>query len=436
MTTPAEPNEIPAPDKRILMVGEGVTAAHVIRPLGIARDLDRTEFAPVFAADPRWRGLVENEGLPFEPLPCIEQDAFLKRLDRGAPLYTLEELQAYVQDDLRLIAKTKPDVIVGDFRISMGISAELSGIPYLALNNAHWSPNAVLPLPVPEHPLVALAGTKLAGRLIGLFMPHFLRVQARAMNRLRRWYGLAPLGGDGARAVYTCGARALYMDVPALYGNQPFAANEHWIGPVLWAPETALPDWWDALPTDRPLAWASAGSSGDSGAMDMAVSALRDAGFAVMVATAGRMRAPAGTYAAEFIPGLRAAARADLVVCNGGSGLVYQALACGKPVLGLPRNMDQYYVMEAVERQGAGWLLRSGTATAKAVAAAARTMLEDRAMRRSARELARAIAAMSPARRLEEIARETLSDGATDAAPAAAVVQPARWPAREPALAS
>ncbi len=424
-------------EMNILFVGEGVTAAHATRPLGLALDMDRTRFAPVFAADPLYESMVRHANLPFEPLPCIERETFLQRLDKGAALYSLDELRRYVQDDLRLIAKVKPDAIVGDFRISMGISAELSGIPYLSLSNLHWSPNAALPVPVPEHPLVRVFGEAVMRRVIGLIVPFFLRIQARAANRLRRWYGLAPLGGDGAREVYTCGTRTLYLDIPELYGAMPLARNERCIGPVLWAPETALPDWWDTLPTDRPLAWVSAGSSGDSGAMEVAASALIEAGFAVMVATAGRMRASAGAYAADFLPGLKAAGRADLIVCNGGSGLVYQALAQGKPVLGVPRNMDQYYVMEAVERQGAGRLLRSGKATADSVVRAARAMLADRAMKAAAERLACAIAAREPARELGELVIETLAKaGNANGARVAAERQSEAWPAQEPALAS
>ncbi len=421
---------------RILFVGEAVTAAHAIRPLGLARALDRSRFEPVFACDPRCRRMVSGEAIRYEPIHSVPSAAVLDRVMRGAPFYTLDELRRYVQEDLRLIAKVKPDAIVGDFRHSMGIAAELTGIPHLALCNLHWSPNARLPVPLPEHWLVQWFGVRLMRRILPRIISIFLKRQVRATNRLRRWYGLAPLGGDGAREVYTCGTRALYLDVPELYGSMPLAQNERCIGPVLWAPETDLPDWWDTLPTERPLAWVTPGSSGDGGVMEMAASALIEAGFAVMVATAGRMRAPNGAYVADFLPGLKAAGRADLIVCNGGSGLVYQALAQGKPVLGVPRNMDQYYVMEAVERQGAGRLLRSGKATADSVVQAASAILADRAMKAAAERLARAIAAREPARELGGIVLETLGeDGKPHGEESVVTEKDARWPVREPALA-
>ncbi len=41
---------------------------------------------------------------------------------------------------------------------------------------------------------------------------------------------------------------------------------------------------------------------------------------------------------------------ADLVVCHGGNGTIYQALSHGRPVIGIPTIPDQAYNMRMVER--------------------------------------------------------------------------------------
>ncbi len=43
--------------------------------------------------------------------------------------------------------------------------------------------------------------------------------------------------------------------------------------------------------------------------------------------------------------------------------MVYQVLAAGTPVLGIPMNLDQYLMMDYVRRFGAGELVRAGLAT-------------------------------------------------------------------------
>ena len=50
--------------------------------------------------------------------------------------------------------RVRPGVVVGDFRLSLSISARLAGIPYVALINAHWSPWSTQRFPLPELPIV------------------------------------------------------------------------------------------------------------------------------------------------------------------------------------------------------------------------------------------------------------------------------------------
>ena len=70
-------------------------------------------------------------------------------------------LRAYVDDDLALLEAVRPDVVIGDFRLSLSVSARVAGIPYVNVTNAYWSPYA---RPHFEVPNLALT------RLVGLFM--------------------------------------------------------------------------------------------------------------------------------------------------------------------------------------------------------------------------------------------------------------------------
>lgn len=91
-----------------------------------------------------------------------------------------------------------------------------------------------------------------------------------------------------------------------------------------------------------------------------------------MVATAGRgaIANEGNAWLADFLPGDAAAARAAVVVCNGGSPAIQQALAQATPVIGMASNMDQHLHMNAVCRRGAGLLLRAGETNGHRLAAA------------------------------------------------------------------
>lgn len=51
---------------------------------------------------------------------------------------------------------------------------------------------------------------------------------------------------------------------------------------------------------------------------------------------------PLNVYIADYLPGIEAATRSKLVICNGGSPTSQPALATGMPVLGTASNMDQF----------------------------------------------------------------------------------------------
>jgi UDP:flavonoid glycosyltransferase YjiC (YdhE family) len=139
------------------------------------------------------------------------------------------------------------------------------------------------------------------------------------------------------------------------------------------------------------LIYVTLGSSGPLRALPTILGALATLDVDVLLATAGRIelpRLPANARSAAFVRGDLAAARASLVVCNGGASTAYQALTAGTPVVGVPLNLDQYLVMDAIERAGAGILLRSGTVTEAIVRVAVLRALHDPDLQAGARRMA------------------------------------------------
>jgi UDP:flavonoid glycosyltransferase YjiC (YdhE family) len=67
---------------------------------------------------------------------------------------------------------------------------------------------------------------------------------------------------------------------------------------------------------------------------------------------------------------------------------VQQALAAGRPVLGLPGNMDQHLSMRSAVAAGVGLLVRSEHATEETIASAARRLLDEPGFRLRAEVMA------------------------------------------------
>ncbi|SDP87635.1 glycosyltransferase [Lentzea jiangxiensis] len=113
---------------------------------------------------------------------------------------------------------------------------------------------------------------------------------------------------------------------------------------------------------------------------------------------------PGTVHVAGFVPQAQVLRRADLVVHHGGTGTVLGALAAGLPQLVLPQGADQFVNADVLAQTGAGAKLVGPEATADAVTAAARHLLDDPAARNVATTAAAEIARMpEPAAVVEEL---------------------------------
>ncbi len=379
--------------RRILFIAEAVTLAHVARAATLAATLDPDLYEICLACDPRYAELLGKLPYPTRVVASISSQRFFDALAHGKPIYDSTTLHQYVEADRGLMRTWKPDVVVGDFRLSLGISARLEGIPYLNISNAYWSPYAELSFPVPDIPLTRFVGVSLAQRLFDIARPLVFALHARALNRVRNSHGLPMLPAD-LRYGYTEADHVLYADVPELVKMRELPANHHFLGHLAWKPDVPLPDWWANLPTDRPIIYLTLGSSGHARRLPDILDALASLPVTVIAATAGHdlpASPPPNTWTSHYLPGDQAAARAALVICNGGSPTSYQGLAAGLPVIGLAGNLDQFLNMRLIESAGAGRLLRAASATRRDIQQAVLQGLESDPMRSNAARLSAAL---------------------------------------------
>jgi UDP:flavonoid glycosyltransferase YjiC (YdhE family) len=396
----------------ILLVAEAATLAHFARIMALVRLLDPDIYEIVVASDPRYMNLEVPLACQFQPIWSIPSYDFAQALAQGKLLYKTETLTRYVEDDLKLIDRVKPDLIVGDFRLSLAVSAPLSGVPYAAVVNAYWSPYADIVYPFPDLPMTRFLGDRLAQKLFNAARPIAFALHARPLNQVRRRYRLPALGYD-LRTAYTWGNYTLYADVPELVPMRPLPANHRHIGPPLWSANAPLPDWWERLPKDKPVVLLTLGSSGRADLLPMALSAMDKLPITVIAATAGKIdlqEVPTNAFVADYLPLNVAVQRSQLVICNGGSLTTYQALDLGVPALGLCSNMDQLLNMSAIERLGAGLSLRAARVRPDQLKEAARNLLETPAYTEAARLAGERVRHADAGQRFKEFVAEILGD--------------------------
>ncbi len=367
------------PRKRILFLAEGATMAHFVRPLVLAESLDPARYDVCFYAPSRFAPYLLNKSFRLGELDTMPGERFLANIGKGAPSFPPDVIRGYVKRDCELIGSIAPDLVIGDMRPSLSISARLRGVPCAVVMNAYWSPYAKRRSIIPSIPLTRVVPPKFLGPLYRAVEPLAFAFHVGQMNRVRKEFGFAPLPGD-LRVMYTEADHVLYPDVPEFVPTSGLPKNHHYVGICQWDAPMPKPDWWQRMVDDpRPKALVALGSSGAMRALPALLRALSRLSVSVVLATSGRdvPAAAPGMYVADLLPLTETAAQCNIVVSHGGSTGVYPAIAAGTPVLGIPSNADQQLSAAVLEESGAGLGVRVEEASEKRLAGALERLLFD-----------------------------------------------------------
>jgi UDP:flavonoid glycosyltransferase YjiC (YdhE family) len=362
----------------------------LVRPLALADSLDTDCYEIHFYAPPQFSRYLRDKPFAVGELATMPGERFLANLSRGAPLFPADVLRDYVKRDRELFASIRPDLVVGDMRLSLPVSARLDGVPHAVIVNAYWSPYARRRSIVPSLPLTRVIPPRLLNPLFKLAEPLVYAVHVRGMNRVRKEFGIPALPPD-IRKMYTEGSYVLYADIPEFVPAIGLPNTHRYVGICRWDPATPKPEWWDRMRADPRLkVLVSLGSSGALRVLPGLLRVLEKMAVAVLLTTSGRTMPSlaAGVYRADLLPLSEAASESSVVVSHGGSSGLYPAVAAGTPVLGIPSNADQHLSTAVLEESGAGLGLRVEEASERRLRAALEKLLFQPRYRAAARKWA------------------------------------------------
>ena len=364
--------------------------AHFVRPLALADCLDTSRYDVHFCAPSRFFSYLKDKPFAIEELRTMPGERFLENASRGAPMFPADVIREYVKQDRELIGRIGPDLVIGDMRLSLPISAHLEGASSAVMINAYWSPYTKRRSILPSLPLTRVVPPRLLGPIYKLTEPLAYAVHVGGMNRVRKDFGIPALPAD-LRVMYTEGSYVLYPDIPEFVPAYNLPANHHYVGICQWTPPAAKPDWWERMRQDpKPKVFVSLGSSGPLRVFPALLGALSKLPVSVLISTSGRPIPHLGpsAYVADLLPFTETAAQCSVVVSHGGSGGLYPAIAAGTPVLGIPSNADQQLSTAVLEESGAGLGVRVEEASQGRLAWALDKLLFDPQYRSSARQWA------------------------------------------------
>lgn len=342
--------------KRVLLMAEAVTFAHVARIQKLQSWLEQLGYQTFTAFDGRYDDFLPP-GIQHFPLYTVASRQFMNQVNRVKFPYTSSDLNRYVLEDSRLIEQIRPDLVIGDFRLSLAISCRKLGTPYLSLVNGYWTPMSQEPLPVPPLPFFQKLPAGISRGLFLLAQPAAFHLAARPFNSVSKQSGVKR-PAVGLLTAYTQADHILIVEPPGwLSLDQKQSGNYTEIGPFSWTSSLPLPDWWSAIDKSEDLIYISLGSSGDTSLVDRIIASLAHLDVTMIVSgrpAEERLVGRARLFMAPFLNATEMLRRADVFVSNGGSLSMVDALQFGCPVVGIPSNYDQILNMKIAEQRQVG----------------------------------------------------------------------------------
>lgn len=387
--------------KRILVMPDGNWLSHTSRPFEIAKVLREMGHEVIFASDGEYMKLPSDAGFQVIPIVTIDPDRVLACSRNGrVNWYDYNLISRCVSAELELFDQLHPDLILTDFRLPLSTSCEMAEIPLAVTLNAAWTNYYNVRVKPPEH----LAVTRILGKRLTNFVVPWLKdlivtMDARPFNKFRQRHGLSSFHNiwDVWR-----GDLNLMVDIPEYGPTKDLPSDFHYIGPIVWEPDTAVPPWLGQLDPARPTLYFSMGSTGNVRFFQQAIEIFGDTEYQCLMTTAGMVELshlPENFYVVDYAPGSSLLEKSDLVICHGGNGTIYQAMQQGVPIIGIPTMHDQEFNLDRVEDLGIGIHLSELQFKPEHLVEAVEKILEDNKFKDNALHYMKILAGYDGARR-------------------------------------
>lgn len=349
---------------RLLALVNAHALAHVSRPLEVARVLRERGHEVHFAGHGAYLPVAAQAGFGTTELPYVSAEEVRRATEAQdfGGMFPEAKLREWIDAERALCRAWQPDLLLTDHRSTARTTADLEGLPCVALTNVHMTRYRQRPFFTPRR-----GATR--GLLDALLRPVewlenrlefalFDRVVFRHLHALRRAWGLPARRGQTVEE----GHLTLLTDVPEFNPSTELPPHVAYVGPLTWNPRHPAPRCLAEGRVDprKPLVYVTIGSQGLPDMLN-ALGGLARRGVQVLAATGRPLEAgftpPEGVFLETFVDTAwiyGGAVKADVALCHGGNGTLYQALQAGVPVVGFANHAEQYHGLRRVEELGVG----------------------------------------------------------------------------------
>ncbi|MBI1747263.1 MAG: hypothetical protein HYR55_11820 [Acidobacteria bacterium] len=379
--------------KRILLIADANFLAHMSRLVEIAKVLKRAGHEVIVAGDGEFMFLPREEGIATDSVFTVARERTLELAERAGLVgyrWWRDTIYRSIRSDIECIERNAPDVVVGDMHWTLSASCRVTNVPYVSVTNGLWTNYSSAPLSaIAGHFSTKLLGEKLAGRILPAMKKWFGAYWALPYRQFQKEHNLTGRFNNLFDIVE--GNLTLLADIPEYAPTKDLPPTMHYTGPILWNPKLPDPEWLARLDPRRPTLYFTMGSSGNPEFFREAIARFGNTHYQIIMTTGGFYTGngapPKNVFIARFANGLRLMEKSDIVINHGGNGTIYQAIAAGKPVIGIPTHVDQDINLQRVESLKFGLRVPPGRHAGRKLVEAIETILTCDSFRHKAQEL-------------------------------------------------
>ena len=342
--------------KKVLVFSQGVNLTHFFRPLILIKQLllqDNKVTFLLYEKHHRFipRGISEKTTIDF--LKTVNPKRFQQNIYDKIPVFSLKKLQKMIDEDLAMIDQHRPDVIIGDLRFSLAVSARLKSIPYITITSAHWSDKRLIKkIEIVDSSMGRVVESKLFQGSFSLFHKQLLALHTIPLNLLKKKYNLKGYINYSYFDINCEGDFTLYADHPEYSPLEEMKDCEYYIGPMEWFPPGKLPSLPQEFANKERNVYINMGNMGPVKNIHNLIDACLELKLSIILGTCGRFTLPPRQekspyiYSDHFIPGDKALNLSSLSISPGGVSAVYPAIKRGVYTLAIPGHVDAYLSMQ------------------------------------------------------------------------------------------
>jgi MGT family glycosyltransferase len=380
--------------------------SETLRSICIAEELKKMGNHPIIGGSGKYEYLIHDSQLDHYHLDEVplSRITYLENDKGSMSFYSLDECRKYVSQRVECVHKLKPDMIVlGGLSFLTKMASRITGVPscsvvsssiydfYFEHKLAPYSDQLRFPGSglIPEKWLRAFANW---------YFPRS-KMFLRTYNKVLKEYD-APLFKRFIDMFH--GDLKLASDVKEIIPVPPeqLPDDVKFVGPILpyLSSEVSreIPEEIEKILQDKPMVYFSIGSTGSKDVYKIAVKAFKDKPYSIILTTLGQISKeelgdiPANVSVFDILHPEKVNAinaTADVVVCHGGQGTLYTALASGTPIVGIPQQYEQECNVDLIVRKKLGVKLSYRNLRAKDIIRGIERILSDPEYSKNAREM-------------------------------------------------